>query len=102
MGSLFHLPIAEGDLTDLLPQARKRGIRTVAASLEASQTCYEFDMKQGVWLVMGNEAAGVSPEVSQAVTDHLIIPMNGGAESLNVAMAATILLYEAVRQRKYM
>jgi TrmH family RNA methyltransferase len=101
MGSLFHLPIIEGDLSSWLPLARVHGIRTVSATLEATRTCFEFDLKEGTWIILGNEANGVSSEVRQLVTDELIIPMKGGSESLNVAMAATILLYEALRQRSF-
>jgi TrmH family RNA methyltransferase len=99
MGSLFHLPIVHGDLLDLLPAARERGIRTVAAVLDAEQSCYALDYRQAVWFVVGNEAHGVSPAVRRLATDAAVIPMRGGAESLNVAMAATILLFEAMRQR---
>jgi TrmH family RNA methyltransferase len=99
MGSLFHLPIVHGDLAELLSIARDRGIRTVAAALDAAQSCYALDCRQAVWFVVGNEAHGVSPAVRRLVTDEVVIPMRGGAESLNVAMAATILLFEAMRQR---
>ena len=99
MGSLFHIPVVEADLAELLPQANARGIRTVCTSLHAARSCYELDLRQAVWFVVGNEASGVSPSVRQLATDEVIIPMRGGAESLNVAMAATVLLFEAMRQR---
>lgn len=99
MGSLFHLPVVEGDLLQLMPEARSRGIRLAGTSLQASHNCYQYDWRPGVWLVMGNEADGVSAAVEAMLDDRLIIPMKGKAESLNVAMAATVLLYEALRQR---
>lgn len=101
MGSMFHLPIIEADLQKVLPQAKERGIRTLSASLQAKQSCYEYDFRQSTWLIMGNEANGVSASTRPWVTDEIIIPMQGQAESLNVAMASTVLLYEAMRQRHF-
>jgi len=99
MGSLFHLPIIEAALPPLLAEAKRQGIRLVNTSLQASRTCYETDWTGPTWLILGNEGKGVSPEVAGQVDDHIIIPMQGRAESLNVAMAATVLLFEAMRQR---
>ncbi|MCQ4088526.1 RNA methyltransferase [Saccharibacillus sp. JS10] len=99
MGSLFHLPIVECDLTELLPQAQKASAKIVSTSLQAQHNCYEADYKGATWFVFGSEGSGVSPEVQAFVDESIIIPMPGQAESLNVAMAASILLFEAVRQR---
>jgi RNA methyltransferase, TrmH family len=99
MGSMYHLPIVEADLLELLPRARDRGVRLVTTSLQAQRSCYDTDLRQRTWLILGNEAKGVSPEVAQQSDVRVIIPMQGKAESLNVAMAATVLLFEASRQR---
>jgi len=99
MGALFHVPVIEADLTELLPQAVESGIVVVGTSLQAARSCYECDFRRGVWLVFGNEGSGMSAAVSGSVSEHVIIPMTGHAESLNVAMAATVLLFEAQRQR---
>jgi RNA methyltransferase, TrmH family len=101
MGSLFHLPVAECELRDLLPAAKERGIRLVGTRLEASRHCYELDMREPTWFLMGNEGSGLSPDIASYVNTDVIIPMRGKAESLNVAMAASVLLYEAMRQRHY-
>ncbi|MFD2615149.1 TrmH family RNA methyltransferase [Paenibacillus gansuensis] len=101
MGSLFHLPIVEADLTELLPKAEDAGAKVIGTSLQADKNCYEHNFTTASWIVLGNESAGVSPETEAFVTDRLIIPMRGQSESLNVAMAATVLLYEALRQREY-
>ncbi len=101
MGSLFHLPIAECDLKELLPAAGQRGIRLVGTRLDARQHCYDLDLTQPVWFLVGNEGSGLSPELASYVNEDIIIPMPGQAESLNVAMATGILLYEAVRQRHF-
>jgi TrmH family RNA methyltransferase len=99
MGSLFHLPILEYDLHELLPLAREKGIELISASLQAEQSCYELDMTRATWFIVGNEGSGVNTELEQYVSQQIIIPMRGKAESLNVAMAATVLLFEASRQR---
>jgi TrmH family RNA methyltransferase len=106
MGSLFHLPIVSGvDLPPLLAQVAAGGVggvsgpQVVGATLRAELSCYDADLTQPTWLVLGNEGAGVSPAVAACVTREVCIPMPGRAESLNVAMAATVLLFEALRQR---
>lgn len=103
MGSLFHLPVVVGDLPSLLEQAKQQGVRIVSTSLQAQSHCYGYDFTQPTWIILGNEAKGVSAQAAAFVDpeDQLIIPMRGQAESLNVAMAATVLLYEAQRQRYY-
>ncbi|MNZ77044.1 23S rRNA (uridine(2479)-2'-O)-methyltransferase [compost metagenome] len=101
MGSLFHLPIIEADLMQLLPEARDKQVKLIGTSLQADHTCYSYDWTQPTWLLMGSESDGLSAEVRQLVDESVIIPMHGQAESLNVAMAATVLLYESLRQRSY-
>ncbi|MCQ6559187.1 TrmH family RNA methyltransferase [Paenibacillus mendelii] len=102
MGSLFHLPIMEGDLAELLPEAKQHGIRLIGTSLQASDTCYSYDWRGAAWLLLGNESSGLSDQTLVQVDDSIIIPMHGRSESLNVAMAATVVLYEALRQRRYL
>ncbi|TVY05569.1 TrmH family RNA methyltransferase [Paenibacillus cremeus] len=99
MGSLFHLPIVQGDLTEWLPQAAERGVRIVSTRLENAVSIYAYDFRQPTWFVIGNEGQGVSAAVQALAGDHVQIPMQGRAESLNAAMAATIVLFEAMRQR---
>lgn len=99
MGSMFHLPVAEAELLPLLGMARSRGIQLVGTSLQASLSCYDTDLTFPTWIILGNEGKGVSPEVAAQVDTGVIIPMKGRSESLNVAMAATVLLFEAMRQR---
>lgn len=101
MGSLFHLPIVELDLLTTIPPAREKGIHIVGTSLQATDNCYTYSWSEGTWLVMGSEGDGLSTQVEELVNRTVIIPMLGGAESLNVAMATTVLLYEALRQRSF-
>ncbi|MFD2672228.1 TrmH family RNA methyltransferase [Marinicrinis sediminis] len=101
MGSLFHLPVVEVDLQEVIPAATHRGIEVYSTSLDGESHCYEYDYTRPTWLVIGNEAQGVSDEVHALVSRQVWIPMQGQAESLNAAMAATILLFEAMRQRSF-
>ncbi len=101
MGSLFHLPVVEGDLAKLLPAAKERGIRLVGTSLQASANCYAYDWRAPTWLLLGSESDGLSAPTLAMATDSVVIPMRGRSESLNVAMAAAVLLHEAMRQRHF-
>jgi TrmH family RNA methyltransferase len=101
MGSLFHLPIVESDLEVVLPQVSKMSVDIISTGLDAERHCYAEDFTKGIWIIVGNEGQGVSAAVSPFVNRQVLIPMAGQAESLNVAMAATIILYEALRQREY-
>ncbi|WP_310551843.1 TrmH family RNA methyltransferase [Paenibacillus glufosinatiresistens] len=100
MGSLFHLPIAEAELAELLPEAQRRGTLLLSTSLQGAESCYSHDFRGSQWLVIGSEGRGISPETAALVDKSLLIPMKGRAESLNAAMAATILLFEGMRQRE--
>ncbi|MFB9278509.1 TrmH family RNA methyltransferase [Cohnella cellulosilytica] len=102
MGALFHVPVLEADLEAALPRAAECGAAIVGTSLQAALSCYEYDFaERSVWLVFGNEGAGLSEASNAFVHANVIIPMSGRAESLNVAMAATVLLFEAQRQRMF-
>lgn len=101
MGSFFHLPVVEADLRVILPEAKELGVTLVSTSLAAEHSCYSYDFKGSRWIVIGNEGSGVSEEINELVDDAVIIPSKGQAESLNAAMAATVLLFEAMRQRHF-
>ncbi|MGN7765430.1 TrmH family RNA methyltransferase [Paenibacillus sp. 22594] len=101
MGSMFHLPVVEGDLSAILPQARGRGALLVSTSLTGTDSCYTHDFHGSQWLLIGSEGQGISPQTAALVDKSIIIPMAGRAESLNAAMAATILLFEGMRQRGF-
>lgn len=77
----------------------QKGIRSFAAHLKATKSCFECDFKAGTAIVVGSEADGLSENISSDCTDKLIIPMLGQIDSLNVSVSAAVLLYEAVRQR---
>jgi len=93
-GSLFRIPVVSADL-DVLQAA---GLRILATSSHHGTAYTEADLTGRVAVVVGNEAHGVPDDVP--VDGWLTIPHAGAAESLNVAMAATVLAFEVARQRR--
>lgn len=83
---------------DVLAELKARGWRVLATGGRGGIPPWEVDLCSGVVVLLGNEARGLSPGLAEMAEARLSIPMPGGAESLNVAMAGTILLYESVRQ----
>lgn len=100
MGSLFHIPFAEGiSAEELIRFAGSEGMDLLAAACDANaKPHFSADLCRPAIIVFGNEANGVSEEILTAA-EPVYIPMRGRAESLNVATAATAVLYEALRQR---
>lgn len=97
MGAHFQLDIHEScDLPAFLGGYRGSAIVTV---LDAADTLYSLDLKQPVAWVFGSEGQGVRPEVANLAAQRTRIPMPGATESLNVAAAAAVCLFETVRQR---
>jgi TrmH family RNA methyltransferase len=96
-GAHFFLSIHEG--VDLVALARRHPGRVVATEARARQSLYAADLRGPVAWAFGNEGAGVSPALAAAASMRLRIPMPGATESLNVAAAAAVCLFEQVRQR---
>ncbi|HOV80351.1 MAG TPA: RNA methyltransferase [Bacillota bacterium] len=101
VGSVFHVPVVQGGYTadEIMAYLKQRGIKTVAGDVRGTKAVYECDLTVPCALVVGSEAAGVSKEVLRTVSERVLIPMPGRAESLNAAISTVILIYEAVRQR---
>lgn len=99
MGSIFHLPVVVADLVKVVHEATRHGIRVWKAKPKAAVSIYDASLHQASWFVVGNESKGVSERVEHAIEHSLYIPMAGRAESLNAAMAATVMLFEAMRQK---
>ena len=99
-GAIFSIPVTyQEDCTGLLSQMHASGQRIYKATPRDGIMPWEADLGAPCALVLGNEARGLKEEILQGPGDCVSIPMPGGIESLNVAMACTALLYEAVRQR---
>ena len=100
MGSAFRLPIWSGPSYDeMIKWCRARSIATVCADAEAPMAHTDFDWTRGVALVLGPESTGFTADEMEGATQIVRIPMHGAVESLNVSVAAGILLFEAARQR---
>jgi TrmH family RNA methyltransferase len=97
MGGNFVLTIYEQQ--DLCQIARERTGAILAASLQATHHLYDCDLRGKLALMFGNEGAGLSPALSQLATQNFIIPMRGKVESLNVAAATAVCVFEVVRQK---
>jgi TrmH family RNA methyltransferase len=99
-GSAFHLPVVEGaDLTEVIRELKRRGVSVYAAHLAGAAYPYGMDLTGNCAFVVGNEARGLRRETADLADAFVKLPMVGGAESLNAAVAAGVLLYEVVRQR---
>ncbi|MGV3759384.1 MAG: TrmH family RNA methyltransferase, partial [Actinomycetota bacterium] len=85
--------------TEVLEQLRAGGVTTAATVVRGGQPYHDADLRGPIALVVGSEAHGSGPDVLGAVDLRLTIPMAGPTESLNVAMAATVVCFEALRQR---
>ena len=93
-GSLFHLPVVTGlDVGTTLRHLGAHGIRTYAADGAGTTLLPDADLRVAHCWVMGNEAWGLTGEVLAACDDVVRVPIHGRAESLNLAMAATVCLY---------
>lgn len=96
MGSLFHVSLFDGISYDDLIAWQKNGFQLVVSALsEASVSPDKLRLSGKTVIVMGNESSGVSPTLIACADSVVKIPMAGSAESLNVAAAAAILMYEA-------
>lgn len=97
MGSIFHIPVTvDGD--DELEMLISEGIPLAVTSLEAKRSIYSSDLTGDMVLVIGNEGNGVRQGLIDMATILLRIPMPGSAESLNASIAASVIIFERVRQ----
>lgn len=99
IGNIFTVPIAEVSTEELLPWLRKHNVRSVATSPDASNRYYDADLTGAVALVLGSEQYGLDEHWLASADEAVQIPMAGRADSLNVAMATAVVLFEAARQR---
>ncbi|MCI8505296.1 MAG: RNA methyltransferase [Lachnospiraceae bacterium] len=101
MGSIYRVPFAVcEDLETVLAECRKVGITSYGAHLEGEKNYEEADYGKSSAFLIGNEGAGLSEKLSEAADFLVKIPMEGRVESLNAAVAASVFMYEAARQRR--
>jgi len=99
MGSAFRLPIARATLDEALTGARKARLQVLAAVPRMGQPLFELDLRPPTAVLLGGEGPGLSLGVLEDADSSVSIPMRPPVESLNVAVAAALVLYEALRQR---
>lgn len=102
MGSLFHLPVWRENLPAFVARIREQEIdaRVIGTSLQESKRYTDVSYTGAVLLVIGNEGSGMSEEMLALADQNVIIPLYGQAESLNAAIAGSVVIYEAIRQRR--
>jgi len=100
MGSAFRLPIVlHRELDDAIAAVRAAGCSVIATVPRGGTSVFEADLTQAVAVLVGGEGAGLPPAVVQNADWRLTIPMEPPVESLNAAVTAALILYEARRQR---
>lgn len=92
-GSLFHIPIMDGDLEVWIKRLNVIGVPVYGTALEGARNFKEIEPQKHFALLVGNEGNGVDPKLLKQTDENLYIPIYGQAESLNVSIAAGILLY---------
>ncbi|MBS0621345.1 MAG: RNA methyltransferase [Verrucomicrobia bacterium] len=100
VGTLFTIPVAEGSSEETLAFLRARNVKVVAGTPGATTLYTEADLTGPLAIALGTEQLGLSQRWMEEADLQVRIPMCGVADSLNVATATTVLLYEALRQRK--
>ncbi len=100
MGSIYRVPfLYVEDLCDTLQVIQKAGIQTFAAHLKGKEYYQDKQFTEGCAFLIGNEGNGLTDEISELAGNYIKIPMEGKVESLNAAIAASLLMYEVHRQR---
>ena len=101
-GAVNHLHIAQADdLLCLAEQLHSAGVRLIGTSQRALQCAFACNLTTAIAIVIGNESTGIRPELLAACDEQVTIPQFGALESLNAAVSAGILFYEAQRQRQH-
>ena len=98
-GSIFRVPLLYAGERDAMTMLREAGVRMLTTTAQGAQPVDLADLAQPVALMIGNEGNGVAPELAMKADRAVTIPCPGPVESLNAAVAASVMLYEAARQR---
>lgn len=99
-GALSHIPVCrETSLVNALTLMQESGVRIFGSDLEAGRTIFEVDLTGPSALILGSEGKGIHPALLKMADETFLIPQSGVTDSLNVSVAAGIMVYETVRQR---
>lgn len=100
-GALNHLPVSRvSNLGDTLLMLKEYGLRIFSCSERGGTKLFDADLKQPVCIILGSEDEGISPKLIRLSDEHIKIPLSGNISSLNVSVAAAILMMETIRQRQ--
>ena len=102
VGCVFTNQIATGNTSEIIEFLKDKNINTYCAALQASVNYHTQDFTKPMAIIMGTEATGLSDEWLENSTQNIIIPMQGEIDSMNVSVAAGILIFEAKRQRGFL
>lgn len=100
MGASFILPVVQAEISETLVWLKSNGFRIVLTDLTAQKSYFEVDYSGRIAIVAGNEIHGISDEWRKHECEKVIIPMFGGADSLNVGIATSLVTYEASMRQK--
>jgi TrmH family RNA methyltransferase len=98
-GSMFRLPTVKIELANALGELKARGVRVLATSSHKGTMIHACDLRGPVAIIIGNEGAGLTKEIVAQADDLVALPQSSKVESLNAAIATSVILYEAARQR---
>ncbi|MFP5235487.1 MAG: TrmH family RNA methyltransferase [Acidobacteriota bacterium] len=99
-GSIFRVPVLTATLDECLTNLRKSSMRILTTTVQGAEPADMINLTGPVAFIIGNEGSGVSDEVAAHADSRVTIPCPGPVESLNAAVAASVLLYESCRQRQ--
>lgn len=98
-GSVLRVPVVNATAEEMFARLREAGVATLATAVRDAQAAQAMDLRRGVALLIGNEGSGLDAELAAQAEATITIPCPGPVESLNAAVAGSVLLYEASRQR---
>jgi len=105
MGAHFYLPMRTMDWEEIENfrnderQKTETALRFLASDMDGGKSCWDSDLRRPCALIIGNEATGISTQAEALADERIHIPMQGKIESLNASIAASILIFEVIRQR---
>ena len=101
-GALNFIPVCrENNLKDTIRYLKDSGIQVVACTEKSEQLIYDISLDQPTAILMGSEEDGISPEYLKLASSTAKIPLQGNIESLNVSVAAAVVIFEGIRQRSH-
>jgi TrmH family RNA methyltransferase len=99
-GSVFHVPLVLAPLEATMAYLRERGVRSFATVVSGATSYLDCDLSAACAVVIGNESSGLSAAAAALCDERMTIEMAGRAESLNAGVAASLIAFEALRQRR--